>query len=69
MQFQRPYFISQSIADAAKKNGLRAIIYDSTRNRGGENLSFSIKMKLAIISSSTKRFNMKVLYRSDSIFS
>jgi len=46
MQFQQPYFISQSIADAAKKNWLRAIIYDSTRNRGGENLKFFNKNEI-----------------------
>jgi hypothetical protein len=39
-KFQRIYFISQSIADVIKKNGLAAILYDSTKNPGGENLSF-----------------------------
>jgi len=47
MQFQRPYFISQSIVDVAKKNWLRAIIYDSTRNRDGENLKFFNKNEIS----------------------
>jgi hypothetical protein len=45
-KFQRIYFISQSIADVVKKNGLHAVVYDSTRNPGGESLSFFNKEEI-----------------------
>jgi hypothetical protein len=45
-RFQQIYFISQSVADVAKKNGLHAIKYDSTRNPSGVDLSFFDKKEI-----------------------